>query len=176
MYRELNPATGEVTVTPKTDLVPRQLTVAADGDIWFTARFTPQGVGRLVPASGEVPAVVTEFPLTNVGPEGIAASPEPNGPVWFTPDHQGEHSPDRGRWCHNRGQGRQGQRAIWHHGHTRRRPLVHDVRGEQDRHLTVEVDGEGTELVRRAPTLTLIHPGVPWPGKGHPEAMKMSCR
>jgi streptogramin lyase len=82
---ELNPATGEVTVTPTTDLVPRQLTVAADGDIWFTARFTPQGVGRLVPASGEV----TEFPLTNVGPEGIAASPELNGPVWFTQTTKG---------------------------------------------------------------------------------------
>jgi virginiamycin B lyase len=82
---ELNPATGEVTVTPTTELVPRQLTVAADGDIWFTARFTPQGVGRLVPASGEV----TEFPLTNVGPEGIAASPELNGPVWFTQTTKG---------------------------------------------------------------------------------------
>jgi len=78
----LDPATGAVTVTPTT-LVPRQLTIAADGDIWFTARFTPQGVGRLVPATGEV----TEFPLTNVGPEGIAASPD--GTIWFTQSTKG---------------------------------------------------------------------------------------
>jgi virginiamycin B lyase len=78
----LDPATGEVTVT-HTTLVPRQLTIAADGDIWFTARFTPQGVGRLVPTTGEV----TEFPLTNVGPEGIAASPD--GTVWFTQTTKG---------------------------------------------------------------------------------------
>ncbi len=78
----LDPATGAVTVTPTT-LVPRQITIAADGDIWFTARFTPQGVGRLVPATGEV----TEFPLTDVGPEGIAASPD--GTVWFTQTTKG---------------------------------------------------------------------------------------
>jgi streptogramin lyase len=78
----LNRGTREVTVT-KTTRTPRELTIAADGDIWFTARFTPQGVGRLVPASGEV----TEFPLTNVGPEGIAASP--NGTVWFTQTTKG---------------------------------------------------------------------------------------
>lgn len=77
----LDPATGEVTVTPTT-LVPRQLTIAADGDIWFTDRFT-QGVGRLVPASGEV----TEVPLTDVGPEGIAAAPD--GTVWFTQTTKG---------------------------------------------------------------------------------------
>src|SRR5215212_1570529 len=78
----LDPATGDVTVT-KTTLIPHQLTIAADGDIWFTARFTPQGVGRLVPATG----AVTEFPLTNVGPEGIAASPD--GTVWFTQTTKG---------------------------------------------------------------------------------------
>ena len=74
---ELNPATGEGTVTP-THLTPRQLTVASDGDIWFTARFTPQGVGELDPDTNNV----REFPLTNVGPEGIAASSD--GSVWFT--------------------------------------------------------------------------------------------
>ena len=78
---ELDPATGAATVTP-TVRTPRQLTVASDGDIWFTARFEPQGVGRLVPASRGTPGVVTEYPLTNVGPEGIAASPD--GTVWFT--------------------------------------------------------------------------------------------
>jgi streptogramin lyase len=83
---ELNPATGAVTMTP-TVRIPRQLTVASDGDIWFTARFTPQGVGRLVPASRGTPGVVTEFPLTNVGPEGIAASSD--GSVWFTQTTKG---------------------------------------------------------------------------------------
>jgi virginiamycin B lyase len=78
----LDPATGAVTVT-QTNLIPRQLTIAADGDIWFSARFVPQGVGRVVPATGEV----TEFPLTNVGPEGIAASPD--GTVWFTQTTKG---------------------------------------------------------------------------------------
>jgi streptogramin lyase len=82
----LDPETGAVTVTPTVTLTPRQLTIATDGDIWFTDRFadsTPQGVGRLVPATGEV----TEFPLTNVGPEGIAASPD--GTVWFTQNTKG---------------------------------------------------------------------------------------
>jgi virginiamycin B lyase len=82
----LDPATGNVTVTA-TDLVPRQLTIAADGDIWFTARFTPQGVGRLVPAPGTATGEVTEFPLANVGPQDIAASPD--GSVWFTQTTKG---------------------------------------------------------------------------------------
>ena len=78
----LDPQTGAVTLTP-TGLVPRQLTVAADGQIWFTARFTPQGVGRLDPATN----LVTEFPLSNVGPQGIAAAPD--GSVWFTQETKG---------------------------------------------------------------------------------------
>ncbi len=80
----LDPATGNATLTPTVNLVPRGITVAADGDVWFTARFVPQGVGRLVPASGEV----TEFPLTdNPGPQDIAASPD--GSVWFTQTTKG---------------------------------------------------------------------------------------
>ena len=82
----LDPASGDVTLTP-TNLVPRQLTIAADGDIWFTARFTAQGVGRLVPAPGTATGEVTEFPLANVGPQGIAASPD--GTVWFTQTTKG---------------------------------------------------------------------------------------
>jgi virginiamycin B lyase len=82
----LDPASGVVTLTP-TNLVPRQLTIAADGDIWFTARFTPQGVGRLVPAPGTATGEVTEFPLADVGPQGIAASPD--GTVWFTQTTKG---------------------------------------------------------------------------------------
>src|SRR5919107_3344707 len=79
---ELNPSTGAVTMTP-TELTPHQLTVATDGDIWFTARFTPQGVGELDPDTNNV----REFPLTNVGPEGIAASSD--GSVWFTQSTKG---------------------------------------------------------------------------------------
>lgn len=78
----LDPQTGTVTLTP-TGLVPRRLAIAADGQIWFTARFTPQGVGRLDPATSQA----TEFPLSNVGPQGIAASPD--GSVWFTQTTKG---------------------------------------------------------------------------------------
>ena len=78
----LDPATGAVTLTP-TSLIPRALAIAADGRIWFTARFTPQGVGRLDPATGDL----TEFPLANVGPEDIAAAPD--GSVWFTQTTKG---------------------------------------------------------------------------------------
>ena len=78
----LDPATGIETLTP-TSRAPRAITVAADGQVWFAARFTPQGVGRLNPATNEV----TEFPLTNVGPQEIAASPD--GSVWFTQTTKG---------------------------------------------------------------------------------------
>jgi sugar lactone lactonase YvrE len=75
----LDPTTGVIQAFPVPELVPRQITIAADGQIWFTSRFTPQGVGRLDPATG----VVTTFPTpSNPGPEGIAASPD--GTVWFT--------------------------------------------------------------------------------------------
>ena len=78
----LDPVTGAVTLTP-TGVFPRSITVATDGQVWFTARFVPQGVGRLNPATSEV----TVFPLTNVGPEGIAAAPD--GSVWFTQTTKG---------------------------------------------------------------------------------------
>jgi streptogramin lyase len=58
--------------------VPPEITVATDGDIWFTERFSPQGVGRLDPATN----AIAEFPLTNVGPQSLA--PAPRGAVWFT--------------------------------------------------------------------------------------------
>jgi streptogramin lyase len=82
---QLDPATGTVTSTGAAGLVPRALAVAADGQVWFTARFTPQGVGRLNPNTD--PHVVTTIPLTNVGPEGIAASPD--GSLWFTQTTKG---------------------------------------------------------------------------------------
>ena len=81
----LDPATGAVTSTDAGGLIPRELAVATDGQVWFTARFTPQGVGRLNPDTN--PHEVTTFPLTDVGPEGIAASPA--GPMWFTQTTKG---------------------------------------------------------------------------------------
>lgn len=85
----IDAATNAVTLTPTTDgtttVAPRDITVAQDGQVWFTARFTPQAVGRLNPASN----TVTLFPVTNTGPSGIAASPLPNGPVWFTQELTG---------------------------------------------------------------------------------------
>jgi streptogramin lyase len=77
----IDAATGVVATTPTTDgsitVAPRSVTVASDGQIWFTARFTPQAVGRLNPSDN----AVTLFPVTGTGPEGIAASPD--GSVWF---------------------------------------------------------------------------------------------
>jgi virginiamycin B lyase len=49
----LDPATGNVTVTPTDTLVPRGLTIAADGDIWFTARFVPRGSGGWTRRTGQ---------------------------------------------------------------------------------------------------------------------------
>jgi streptogramin lyase len=83
----IDAATGAVTTTPTTDgsttVAPRGITVASDGQVWFTARFTPQTVGRINPANDSV----TLFPVTNTGPSGIAASPD--GTVWFTQETTG---------------------------------------------------------------------------------------
>jgi virginiamycin B lyase len=83
----IDAATGAVTTTPTTDgsitVAPRSIAVASDGQVWFTARFTPQAVGRLNPANNSV----TLFPVTNTGPSGIAASPD--GTVWFTQETGG---------------------------------------------------------------------------------------
>jgi streptogramin lyase len=83
----IDAATGAVTRTPTTDgsttVAPRDITVASDGQVWFTARFTPQAVGRLTPSNNSV----TLFPVTNTGPSGIAASPD--GTVWFTQETTG---------------------------------------------------------------------------------------
>jgi streptogramin lyase len=83
----IDAATGAVTTIPTTDgsttVTPRSVTVASDGQVWFTARFTPQAVGRLNPANNSV----TLFPVTNTGPSDIAASPD--GTVWFTQETNG---------------------------------------------------------------------------------------
>jgi virginiamycin B lyase len=83
----IDAATGTVTRTPTTDgsltVAPRDVIVASDGQVWFTARFTPQAVGRLNPSDDSI----TLFPLANTGPEGIAAAP--GGAVWFTQETTG---------------------------------------------------------------------------------------
>ena len=83
----IDAVTGAVTRSPTSDgsttVAPRAVAVATDGQIWFTARFTPQAVGRLDPATGSV----TLFPVSNTGPQGIAASPD--GTVWFTQETKG---------------------------------------------------------------------------------------
>ena len=81
----LNPATGTFESFPVPDgLSPRQITIATDGQIWFTSRFVPQGVGRLNPTTGVVTTFLTP---SNPGPEGIAASPD--GSIWFTQTTKG---------------------------------------------------------------------------------------
>ena len=83
----IDAATGAFTLAPTTDgsttVAPRSVTVATDGQIWFTARFTPQAVGRLDPSTG----AVTLFLVASTGPSGIAASPD--GLVWFTQELSG---------------------------------------------------------------------------------------
>jgi streptogramin lyase len=83
----IDAVTDAVTRTPTTNgsltVAPRGITVATDGQIWFTARFNPQAIGRLDPATG----TVTLFPLSTEGPEGIAASPD--GSVWFAQEVKG---------------------------------------------------------------------------------------
>jgi len=79
----IDAVTGAVTTTPTTDgtttVAPRSVAVASDGQIWFTARFVPQAVGRLNPST----SAVTIFPTpSNPGPQDIAASPD--GTVWFS--------------------------------------------------------------------------------------------
>jgi streptogramin lyase len=74
---------GDVNTDGSTTVAPRSITLASDGQVWFTARFTPQAVGRLNPSNNSV----TLFLMTNTGPSGIAASPD--GSVWFTQETKG---------------------------------------------------------------------------------------
>jgi len=57
--------------------LPGQINIATDGAVWFTNRFTPQGVGRLDPETG----ASTVFAVDG-GPEDIA--PAADGSMWFT--------------------------------------------------------------------------------------------
>lgn len=83
----IDAGTGVVTTTPTSDgsttVSPRSVAVASDGQVWFTARFVPQAVGRLNPSTNSV----TLFPRTNTGPSGIVASAD--GTVWFTQETSG---------------------------------------------------------------------------------------
>jgi virginiamycin B lyase len=72
----LDPADGSVT-TFNVDGLPQDVSIATDGAVWFTERFTPQGVGRLDPATG----ASTVFAVDG-GPEEIA--PAAGGSMWFT--------------------------------------------------------------------------------------------
>ena len=82
----IDAVTGAVTTIATTDgattVAPRDLTVTADA-VWFTARFTPQAIGRLDRSN----SLVTLFPVANTGPSGIAAAPD--GVVWFTQETKG---------------------------------------------------------------------------------------
>jgi streptogramin lyase len=73
----LDPADGGAFTTFNVDGLPRDVSIATDGAVWFTERFTPQGVGRLDPATGES----TVFAVDG-GPEEIA--PAAGGSMWFT--------------------------------------------------------------------------------------------
>ncbi|MDX6357040.1 MAG: virginiamycin lyase [Nocardioidaceae bacterium] len=81
----IDAVTGAVTRTATT-VSPRNVTVATDGQVWFTALQPTDAIGRLDPATGSV----TLFPLGatgTVGPEAIAASPD--GSVWFAQETKG---------------------------------------------------------------------------------------
>lgn len=72
----LDPADGAVTRF-NVDGLPREINIATDRAVWFTERFTPQGVGRLDPTTGNS----TVFAVDG-GPEDIA--PAADGSMWFT--------------------------------------------------------------------------------------------
>jgi streptogramin lyase len=72
----LDPSDGSVT-TFNVDGLPRAVSIATDGAVWFTERFTPQGVGRLDPVTGES----TVFAVDG-GPLDIA--PATGGSMWFS--------------------------------------------------------------------------------------------
>ena len=135
----LDPATGAVQTFPVPDgLIPRQITVAADGQIWFTSRFVAQGVGRLDPATG----VVATFPTpSNPGPEGIAASPD--GTVWFTQSTKGNIARIDNAGVITEVKAVKGQRTVRHHGRSQRRPLVHHADRQQARHTAAAIGAAG---------------------------------
>lgn len=82
--KQIDPATGSVVDSfPTGNFSPRAITLAADGQLWFTAQGAPDGVGRLNPATRSVDTFLT----SGAQPEDIAASPD--GSVWFTQNQKG---------------------------------------------------------------------------------------
>ena len=93
----LDPLTGAVTSDADQPFVPRQLAIAADGQIWFTARFTPQGVGRpshgIEPLDRSATAASTAWSSRCASGTGRSRSPghrrRADGSVWFTQETKG---------------------------------------------------------------------------------------
>ena len=132
----IDAATGTVT-TPTTDgsvtVAPRDITVASDGQVWFTARFTPQAVGRLNPSNNSV----TLFPVANTGPghrrltrrqrvvhPGDRRATPPGSP---TPGSSPKARRSRAA-------------AVRDRRRSQRRPLVHHDGREQDRHAAAALE------------------------------------
>ena len=105
----IDAATGTVTLTPTTDgsvtVAPRDITVASDGQVWFTARFTPQAVGRLNPSNNSV----TLFPWRTpaLGHRRLTRRQRV-----VHPGDQRQRRQDHQRRGHHRRQGGQGQRPF----------------------------------------------------------------
>ena len=96
---QFDAATGVVTGIPTTNgattVAPRRfVAVATDGQVWFTARFTPQAVGRLNPANNPLTLFPADQRRTG---QGIAASPD--GTIWFTRRRPPETSPSTEHRC-----------------------------------------------------------------------------
>jgi len=60
---------------------PAQITVGAEGEVWFTEGNNPGAIGRVNPATGEV-REFTKGLTINSRPTGITTGPE--GDIWFT--------------------------------------------------------------------------------------------
>jgi hypothetical protein len=102
----IDAATGVVTTTPTTDgsttVAPRSITVASDGQVWFTARFTPQAVGRLDPTTGAMTILPTPTkpgtgtsPRHRTEPSGSPRRPRATSPGSTTPASSPRRRPSR---------------------------------------------------------------------------------
>ncbi|MDE2483528.1 MAG: hypothetical protein KGN02_15230 [bacterium] len=84
---QLNTSTGAVTETqlggpPYPQQAPQEVTIAADGKVWFSAYGATSGtatVGNLDPASGKV----TYYPVSSNAGQATAMFADANGDLWF---------------------------------------------------------------------------------------------
>ena len=133
----IDAATGAVTTTPTTDgsttVAPRSITVATDGQVWFTARFTPQAVGRLEPVRQLGDAVPRDKH------RALRHRRLTRRHRVVHPGDQRQRRPDHQRRRHHRRQGGQGQRPVRDHRRAQRGPLVRDDGRNQDRHTAAAV-------------------------------------